>query len=206
MQNQGDLELMSPYRRLDTEARSQRSTLLDEYVQTRHAAFSEPSPLLRILRTCHNTYSSMTTGWQNLFLACLMSINYALWDCQYDLAAGAHFLRTLNQKLQCSSVCDGFHSIAAIETLSWVLVAGGSKLNRQEEGGGWERRGFLRGWAVLDATTAVVRLSEATRRKVRQALYFSLVDDVDEWLNCGLAVVDLEAVRREALGGVSGTC
>ena len=135
-----------------------------------------------------------------------MSINYALWEYQYDLAAGAHFLRTLTQKLQCRSVCDGLRSIATIETLSWVLVAGGSKLDRQVEGEGWERRGFLRGWAVLDDTTAIVRLKEATKRKVRQALYFSLVDDVDEWLSCGLAVVDLGAVRKEALGGVSGTC
>ena len=38
--------------------------------------------------------------------------------------------------------------------------------------------------------------------EVRQALYFSLVGDVDEWLNCGLAVVDLETLRRKALGGV----
>ena len=62
MQNEGDLERMSPSRRLGTEARSQRSPLLDDYVRTRNAAFSEHSPLMRILRSSHKSYSSMTTG------------------------------------------------------------------------------------------------------------------------------------------------
>jgi hypothetical protein len=120
---------------------------------------------------------SFSQTHQHIFLAVLLSLNFALYEYRNDLQASIYYLETLAQNFKLNSIFDQNTGCtkANIETLNWFLVVGG--LDRRGEDGTWVQSEFERKLMVTDALRVLARVGEETRGLVQEALYGFLVDE-----------------------------